>query len=143
MKRRTVRDTRQLSQDPGDFGERLAQEEYGLVSVDTNFADLKAKTTDTLYEVKSAATEIGEKYREKGRFRLWEAQHNKLARRNRRTGAWYIFVLFDVSQRPPEAKLVRKDPADVGRKIAGRGGFGPSGHANKGAQHKLPYDSIF
>jgi hypothetical protein len=143
MKRTTVRRTKRLSRDPGELAETIAREQYDLTGLDADFADLSAKTTSTVYEVKSTATTIGEQYREAGRFRLWKKQHEKLTRRDRTDTAFYIFVLFDVSSRPPVAKLVRKDPSAIGRIVAGRGGFYDSGHASKGHQHKLPIDAVF
>lgn len=142
MKRRELRrsESRDLSQRPGELAERLASEEYGYRNTPSDDFDGESDS-GAVYECKSTATELSGG--QSGRFRLWKKQHERLVRRDRGGTAYYIFVLFDVSQRPPVARMKRKKPAKIGRVVAGRGGFYSSGHATKGQQHKLSIESIF
>lgn len=136
------KDNRNLSTDPGQLAERIAEGEYSGYSrfTDSQWYDLE-KDSGALGEVKSAASMLSNG--NKGRFRLWKKQHSQLVRADREGTARYIFVLFDVSSRDVTAKLVEKKPSEIGRIIAGRGGFGASGHSSKGKQHKLPYRFVF
>jgi len=143
MKTTTVHNDRKLATDPGDLAENIADREYkGFSTFGVENFDLSNSETGSLAEVKSTATDIGEDYPESGRFRLWKDQHEKLLRADRQGSAFYIFVLFAVSERPVTARLKRKNPADVGNMIGGRGGWYASGH-NKGKQHKVPHAEIF
>jgi len=145
MKRYTLTrgDTANLQDDPGQLAERIVEGEYANLSrFGVENFDLIDDDTGQLAEVKSTATEIGKKSRAPGRFRLWKKQHERLTRVDRDGSAWYLFLLYDVSERPVTARMVRKKPAAIGRQIGARGGWNNSGH-NSGPQHKLPIGAVF
>jgi hypothetical protein len=100
-----------------------------------------ARESGAVLEVKSALSTLSTGA--DGRFRLWRKQHEQLLKHDRDGSARYAFVLFDVDGREPVAKVKQKVPADVGRMIGARGGWGPSGHASQGEQYKLPTEAIF
>lgn len=133
-------DTRLYQRDPGKLGERLVSENYSSYSpaLAENF-DLASKS-GTVVEVKSTQTRLSNG--NKGRFRLFKNQHEKLVRAARGGGGYYVFVLVDVSGRPLRARMLRKDPATIGRVVGARGGWDRSGHPS-GLQKKLPYSAIF
>jgi len=134
-------DSRDLSQRPGVLAERLARDAYGYAAATASEDFDGIRESGAVCEIKSAASELSGG--QAGRFRLWEKQHSRLVRRDRNGIARYIFVVFDVSQKPPVAKMLQKRPAKIGNIVAGRGGFGPSGHSSKGDQHKLPIEAVF
>ena len=132
---------RDLAEDSGDLAERIADDEYARYSrFGVENFDLSDSDSGALAEVKSTATTLDSGAA--GRFRLWRQQHEKLLRADREGSARYIFVLFDVSSRPVVARLVAKQPADVGNVIGARGGWNQSGH-DMGEQHKLPIEAVF
>lgn len=142
MKRYTLtrREASRLQRDPGDLAETIAADEYRGFSV-FGVENFDISTTEgALGEVKSTATRLESGAR--GRFRLWKKQHERLLRADREGSAWYVFVLWDVSENPPVARLVRKKPADVGRQIGARGGWNESAHT-MGPQKKVPTSAIF
>jgi hypothetical protein len=142
--RLTRNDKAKLATDPGDLAEDIAVMEYDGYTEFTDGADwhdATKKNSDGVLEVKSAATVL--ESGEKGRFRLWKEQHEKLVEYDREESAFYVFVLFDVSRSDVRARMKRMSPADVGHKIAGFGGWYTSGHDSKGMQFKLPYDGVF
>lgn len=127
--------------DPGQLAERIVEGEYqNLSRFGVENFDLVDDDSGQLAEVKSTATQLANGAA--GRFRLWQEQHERLLRADRDGSAWYVFVLFDVSERPVRARMKRKNPADVGRTIGARGGWNRSGH-NSGPQYKLPIDAVF
>ena len=145
MKRVTVTRTRRLSQEPGSLAEDMVAEEYREWSgfEDAGRFDL-ARDTGALAEVKSTATSIDNPGGQvSGRFRLYRGQHESLLEHDRDGSAWYFFVLYDVSTRPPVARIVRKEPAQVGRIVGARGGWNDSGHAEIDEEYKLLHDAIF
>jgi hypothetical protein len=133
---------RRLQEDTGDLAERLATDVYSGYSrfVDAPWYDGR-RDSGAVLEVKSALSRLDGGAA--GRFRLWKEQHEQLLEYDREDSARYAFVLFDLSSREPVAKLKQQVPADVGRMIGARGGWGPSGHDSQGEQHKLPIDAIF
>lgn len=133
-------DERLYQRDPGSLAERLVGENYAAYSpgLAENF-DLASKS-GTVVEVKSTQSRLSNG--NKGRFRLFKGQHEKLVRTARGSGGYYIFVLVDVSGRPLRAKMVRREPATIGRVVGARGGWNRSGHPS-GPQKKLPYSAIF
>jgi len=134
-------DMEQLQKDPGDLAETLVSQNYnGYSRFGVENFDVSDNDTGKLGEVKSTATEL--ESGNKGRFRLWKEQHDKLLRFDRKTTARYVFVLFDVSSRPVTAKMKQQIPAHVGNKIGARGGWNDSGH-NMGKQYKLPIEAVF
>ena len=145
MKRVRVTRTRRLSEEPGSLAEDLVAEEYRDWSSfeDAGQFDL-ARETGALAEVKSTATSIKNPGGQvSGRFRLYRGQHEALVEHDRVGSAWYFFVLYDVSERPPVARIVRKEPAQVGRIVGARGGWNDSGHAEIDEEYKLLHDAIF
>jgi hypothetical protein len=143
MKRRTLSrrndEPKKLAQDQGDLAEELAADAYDYKTfLSSNFD--AARKTGAAMEVKSTVTRYQNGSR--GRFRLFESQHTELVRYDRQTSARYVFVLFDVSQRPPEALMTARKPADIGHMISGLGGFNKSGHV-AGPQIKIPYAKLF
>jgi hypothetical protein len=143
MKRVTLSRTerRTLQEDSGKLAERLVEGEYANLSrFGVENFDLSGDD-GPLVEVKSTQTTLANG--NAGRFRLWEDQHDKLVRADRDGSAFYVFVLYDVDDgRDVEARMVRKDPATIGRSIGARGGWNESGH-NQGRQYKLPVDAVF
>jgi len=130
-------DSRRYQEDPGALAERLVDDAYqdysrGLAS---DF-DL-ASQSGAVVEVKSTQTELANGAA--GRFRLFKSQHDSLRRRDR---SWYVFVVVDVSDRPLTARLVRKDPASIGRIVGSKGGWYDAGHT-AGPERKLPIGAIF
>lgn len=142
--RLTRNDKKKLATDPGELAEGIAVMEYdGYTEFtgDADWHDATKKDSEGVLEVKSAATML--ENGEIGRFRLWKEQHEKLVRYDRDQSAFYVFVLFDVSRSDVTAQLKRMNPAGVGHKVRGFGGWYDSRHESKGEQFKLPYDSIF
>jgi hypothetical protein len=133
---------RRLQEDTGELAERVATDVYSGYSrfVDAPWYDGR-RDSGAVLEVKSALSTLASGA--DGRFRLWREQHEQLLEYDREDSARYAFVLFDVDGRDPVARLKQKPPADVGRIIGARGGWGPSGHASEGEQHKLPIEAIF
>jgi len=133
-------DERLYQRDPGSLAERLVGENYAAYSpgLAENF-DLASKS-GTVVEVKSTQSRLANG--NKGRFRLFKGQHEKLVRTARGSGGYYVFVLVDVSGRPLRAQMVRRDPATIGRVVGARGGWNKSGHT-AGRQHKLPWGVYF
>jgi hypothetical protein len=133
---------RRLQGDTGELAETIATDVYSGYSqfVDASWYDA-ARDSGAVLEVKSALSELGSGAN--GRFRLWPEQHEQLVKHDRDESARYAFVLFDVDGREPVALLKQKQPADVGRMIGARGGWGPSGHDSRGEQYKLPIEAIF
>ena len=123
----------------GALAESLAADAYGYPDHDADPFDAR-RDTGAVLEAKSTVTRYSSGAR--GRFRLWKRQHSRLTRKDREDTARYVFVLFDVSERPVTARMLEKQPARIGRLIAGRGGFNQSGHP-KGKQIKLPYSALF
>ena len=140
--RLTRSDRRQLQDDTGEVAERIATEVYSGYSrfIDSPWYDGRRESGAVL-EVKSALSTLGNGAA--GRFRLWREQHEKLVEHDRDGSARYAFVLFDIDRHEPVAKVKQKVPADVGRMIGARGGWGPSGHASQGEQYKLPTGAVF
>lgn len=142
MKRVTLgrTDSRRYQEDPGRTGEELAESEYQgyLRSLAENF-DL-ASRTGSVVEVKSAQSELANG--EAGRFRLFKSQHDRLVRQDRDGSAFYVFVVFDVLERPLTARMKRMNPADVGRSVGSRGGWYNAGHV-AGKEYKLPIEAVF
>jgi len=132
--------TRRLAQEPSNLSERLAADAYDFSTVGASDFDGRADS-GAVYEVKETATTI--KPGRGGRFRLFKDQHDRLVRHDRDGTAWYIFVLFDVSQNPPVAKMKRQKPAHIGRVIGARGGWFESGHEDKSKEKKLPIKAVF
>jgi len=133
---------RRLQGDTGALAETIATDIYSGYNrfVDSEYYD-GARESGAVLEVKSALSTLANGA--DGRFRLWREQHEQLLEHDRDGSARYAFVLFDVSGREPVARLVQKPPANVGRIIGARGGWGPSGHDSQGEQHKLPIEAIF
>jgi len=143
MKQHTLTrsDMTQLRQDSGELAETLAAQNYsGFSQFGVENFDVSDSDTGKLGEVKSTATTLSGG--QSGRFRLWREQHDKLLRADRDGTARYVFVLFDVSDKPVVASMKQQVPADIGNKIGARGGFNDSGHA-MGEQYKLPIDAVF
>lgn len=141
MKRATLSrsEARSYQEDPGKAAERLVEGAYSNLSrFGVENFDLSAD--GQLVEVKSTATEIAGGA--SGRFRLFRDQHEQLVRADRDGSAWYVFVLVDVSERPPTARMVRREPASIGYTIGARGGWNQSGHPS-GQQYKLPISAVF
>lgn len=133
---------RRLQGDTGELAEDLANDAYGYNGfISAPWYDGKREDSGAVIEIKSALSRLDSG--EPGRFRLWREQHSQLVEEDRDGSAWYVFVLFDLSSRPPVAHMTRRAPADVGRQVGARGGFGPSGHDSRGEQHKLPLDAVF
>ena len=143
MKRVPARevDNSRYQSDPGKYAENLVEFEYEgyLRSLADNF-DL-ANRNGSVLEVKSAQSVVGNSG-EKGRFRLFESQHDRLVRRDRNGSAFYVFVVFDTSSRSISAKMKRANPADVGNTIGARGGWYNAGHKS-GKEYKMPIKAIF
>lgn len=132
---------RDLQGDTGEVAESIAADKYGYNQfITSDYFDAKREDTGAIIEVKSCLSELASG--QKGRFRVFEGQHKKLVRADRDGSAYYVFVLFDVSGQPT-AKLIRKNPATVGRLVGARGGFYASGHNSKGKQHKIPISALF
>lgn len=133
---------RRLQEDTGALAEVIATDTYAGYNrfVDAPWFDGR-RDSGAVLEVKSALSSLANGA--DGRFRLWREQHEQLLEYDRENSARYAFVLFDVGGREPVAKLKQKPPADVGRIIGARGGWGPSGHDSQGEQHKLPIEAIF
>lgn len=133
---------KRLRRDTGETAERIATDVYSGYNrfVDAPWYDGR-RDSGAVLEVKSALSSLANGA--DGRFRLWREQHEQLLEHDRDGSARYAFVLFDVSGREPVARLKQKPPADVGRIIGARGGWGPSGHDSQGEQHKLPIEAIF
>jgi len=130
-----------LSKDTGELAEDIATAEYGYNRfISAAWYDGK-RDTGAVCEVKSALSTLSNGAT--GRFRLWQAQHTKLVRKDRNGSARYLFVLFDVDDGTPTAYLKSKEPAWVGHQLGARGGWGPSGHDSRTLQHKLPIAAIF
>lgn len=125
----------------GALAEEIAADLYADYSTfrDAGEFDL-ATEAGGIGETKSTLSELANG--NKGRFRLFKPQHEALVRKDRSGSAFYVFLLFDISRKQPVAKVVRRNPADIGNVIAGRGGFNQSGH-DSGRQHKLPISSVF
>lgn len=144
MKRYTLSrgDRRRLQDDDGSLAEEIVAGEYDGFSRDFQDADWYDLVTDGggYVEVKSTATRLSGG--QKGRFRLWETQHERLVEHDRDGSAWYVFCLFDVGGREVTARMARRAPAEIGRSIGARGGFNRSGH-QMGPQYKLPYAAVF
>jgi hypothetical protein len=142
MKRHTLSrsERNDLNRDTGAVAENIAAAAYDRYSSfqESGAFDL-ATESGSIAEVKSTLTRLGNDNR--GRFRLFKPQHEELLQADRDGSAFYIFVLFDISDRP-EALLIRKSPATVGRLLGARGGWNRSGHS-AGKQHKLPIGAIF
>jgi hypothetical protein len=142
MKRHTLTrsERNDLNRDTGAVAENIAAAAYDRYSSfqDSREFDL-ATESGSIAEVKSTLTRLGNDNR--GRFRLFKPQHEDLLQADRDGSAFYIFVLFDISSKP-EALLIRKSPATVGRLLGARGGWNRSGHS-AGKQHKLPIGAIF
>lgn len=137
----TRNEANRYQKDPGGLAEELVAQEYrGFTTIGVENFDVSRNNNETLGEVKSTASRLGNGA--KGRFRLWKNQHEKLLRYDNQYSTYYVFVLFDVGQRPPVARMKRQKPADVGNVIGGRGGWNRSGHTS-GRQYKLPYEAIF
>lgn len=132
---------RQLSEDTGELAERIATAEYGYNRFESESWYDGRRDTGAVCEVKSALSRLSNG--NAGRFRLWQTQHNRLLRHDREDSARYIFVLFDIDGNKPTAYLKAKEPAWVGHQVGGRGGWGPSGHAERTLQHKLAISSVF
>lgn len=133
---------RRLQEDSGELAERIATDVYSGYSrfIDAPWYDGR-RDSGAVLEVKSALSTLANGA--DGRFRLWREQHENLLEYDREDSARYAFVLFDVDSGRPTAKLVQKQPAEVGHIIGARGGWGPSGHESQGEQHKLPIEAIF
>jgi hypothetical protein len=128
-----------LQKDPGKLGESVGADLYGYSMTRASNFDM-ARESGAVAEAKSCASRLESGNR--GRFRLWKQQHDQLTRQDRNGSAFYVFILFDVSSRPVEAKGIRKKPAEVGRIIGARGGWNDSGH-HQGPQRKLPWSLFF
>jgi hypothetical protein len=133
-----------LNRDTGSVGENIVTDQYTGLSAfrDAGPFDL-ASESGQVAEVKSALSRLANGNR--GRFRLFEKQHEDLTQRDREGSAWYIFVWFDVNPdtgRRPVADMVRRKPAHMGRVVGGRGGWNRSGH-HSGRQKKLPRSAVF
>jgi hypothetical protein len=139
-KRLSRSERRDLQRDTGAVAENIAASAYDRYSAfqDSGEFDL-ATESGSIAEVKSTLSRLANGNR--GRFRLFKPQHEQLLRADRDGSAFYIFVLFDISSKP-EALLIRKSPATVGRLLGARGGWNKSGHS-AGKQHKLPIGAIF
>jgi hypothetical protein len=131
-----------LRGDSGELAERMATDAYAGYSrfVDSDYYDGK-RDSGAVIEVKSTLTRLSGG--QKGRFRLWKAQHERLLRHDRDGTAGYVFVLFDVGRNPPVARMAKRKPARIGRQVGARGGWNRSGHASQGKQHKLPIEAVF
>lgn len=129
---------RKLQKDTGALAETLAARAYEYnKSLASDFD--AARKSGAVLEVKSTLSRLQPGQR--GRFRIFKPQHERLVRQDRDGSANYVFVLFDLSS-SPVARMIRKNPADVGYQIAGRGGFNQSGHS-AGKQIKMPYSTFF
>lgn len=137
--RLTRKQSARLARNQSELAETLAAEAYGFDTFGASNFD-GVRDSGMVFEVKSTVTEYDNGAR--GRFRLFEDQHTELTRRDRTGAARYVFVLFDVSKRRPEALMVMKQPAKIGSRIGARGGWNQSGHP-AGRQNKLPYSVLF
>ena len=133
-------ESRRYQEDPGGTAELLAEQEYDPYSrsLAENF-DLATKS-GYVGEVKSAQSVYPSG--EKGRFRLFKTQHERLLQADRDLFADYFFLVFDVQERPLTARLKRMNPADVGYTIGARGGWYNAGHV-AGKEYKMPIEAIF
>jgi hypothetical protein len=133
-------ESRRYQEDPGATAELLAEQNYQGYSrsLAENF-DL-ANENGSVLECKSAQSELANG--EDGRFRLFKSQHERLTRKDRNGSAFYVFVLFDVEERPITARMKRMNPADIGRSIGSRGGWYNAGHV-AGKEYKLPIEAVF
>lgn len=133
-------DNRRYQQDPGGYAETLAEAEYAGFSTALASDFDMANQSGSVIEVKS--TQSVYPNNEKGRFRLFKSQHDRLVRADREGTAYYVFVVFDVSTRDVSAKMKRAKPARIGNVIAGRGGWYNAGHV-AGKEYKMPIEAIF
>jgi len=142
MKRKRLSrgERRRLQGDTGAVAENIAAGEYERLSAfqDAGPFDL-ASEAGSIAEVKSALSQLSSV--NAGRFRLFKNQHDRLVQYDRSESAAYAFVLMEPEK--SRARLVKKNPADVGRMVGARGGWGPSGHASQGKQRKLPIEALF
>lgn len=141
MKKQTLtrNEANRLRTKQSDLAEELAADAYGYSTTGSNPFDA-IRESGAVAEVKSTVSRHQNGNR--GRFRLWEKQHERLTRKDRKGSAMYIFILFDVSVNPPVAKMKQENPAKVGNIVSGRGGFNESNHP-AGPQHKLPWAVFF
>jgi len=125
------------------LAEELVEDEFDLEGrgLDAEWWDLRHPDRPTKYEVKSTATEIGEKYPGEGRFRIWEDQTQSLIASDANAVAWYAFVLLD--ENDGEIRIRRMKPSTVNGIIEERGGWNRSGHESMGKQHKIPWRDIY
>lgn len=132
----TRNDRTRVQRDEAGFGERLAADAYNYSTQRASNFDA-ARESGAVIEVKSTTHRYGNGRR--GRFRLYQEQHERLTAADRNGSAWYVFVLFHMDRGPRgTAYMKRQDPAHVGRVVAGRGGWnGPRD------EHQLPWRSVF
>jgi len=128
--------TKRLSDidDVATAGARAARQAYGLEPTDSRTFD--AQKGSSVYEVKTARMAMPSG--ERGRFQIFRDQHTRLRNRDNGGSAWYIFVAITGST----ARMVRKNPARIGKLIAARGGFRDMGHTS-GPRHRLPISALF
>lgn len=130
----------QNSESFGDLAETIVSEVYELNPfIDASWYDATDESTGVRYEVKSTATEVGDKYPGDGRFRLWKGQHTSLTRSQ---GAFYAFVLLD--EQTGKLRVERMRPTKVTGIIQSRGGWNTANHGSRSdKQHKLPHGEVF
>lgn len=127
----------------GDLAQDLAAEVFdgfGVEAAERHWYDLRHHSTNSKGEVKSTSQEVGDKYPEPGRFRLWREQHVSLVASDANGTAWYIFVVFVESA--GEIWIRRMRPSTVTRIVNERGGWNRSGHHRYSQQHKIPWHVI-
>lgn len=135
----TRKESQRLSRDQTGLSESIAAPAYGYALTLSETYDA-ARETGAVIEVKSTVTEY--ENGRSGRFRLYKPQHDRLRRKDNSGSGKYVFVLFDVSQRPPVATMKKVPPAKIGNIIAGRGGWNASNRSTEKG-HQLPYNTIF
>lgn len=98
-KRLSRSERRDLNRDTGAVAENIAASAYDRYSAfqDSGEFDL-ATESGSIAEVKSTLSRLGNGNR--GRFRLFKPQHEQLVRKDRDGSAFYIFVLFEISNLP-------------------------------------------
>lgn len=124
------------------LAEELVAEAYGLDHRpdEADWYDCVHPNTGAKTEVKSTATQIGEKYPARGRFRLRRDQTRSLLAADARGVAWYAFVLYDFEK--GEIRIRRAKPSTVSKWVREAGGWNEAGHEEFEKQRKLSVLSV-
>lgn len=139
----STRQRRLLNEDPSVLAEEIVADEYGLLhrANEEEWYDCRHPRTNAKAEVKSAFTEVGEKYPARGRFRLRRDQTRSLLSSDAAGVAWYAFVRFDPDAGDVDVR--RAKPSTVSGWVRERGGWNRAGHDEFDWQHKLPHSVPF